>query len=116
MKLISKILLLSSIAIVLPGAVNAQGAAKAMQCLVFSSATVRSSGDSGTASAVISKAGYVLTGGGCQTGMADGSVAANPPAIYQNKPEGGSWVCRAHNGSGKPMVFTITAFAVGCGF
>jgi prepilin-type processing-associated H-X9-DG protein len=101
----------------LPQVANAQGAAKGLQCLVFASATVRSNGDSGFASATISKAGYVLTGGGCQIAMADGSVPAKPPGVYQNKPEGNNWVCRAHNGSGAPIgAFTVTAYAVGCGF
>src|ERR1700691_3588345 len=115
MKTLSTILLLSSVVLLLPEAANAQG--KAMQCLVFASGTARSSGDSGSASAAISKAGYVLTGGGCQVAMADGSSPAKPPAIYQNKPEGSNWVCRAHNGSGAPIgAFTVTAYAIGCGF
>ncbi len=115
MKAIAKILLLSSCVLLIPQIANAQG--KAMQCLVFASATVRSNGDSGSASATISKTGYLLTGGGCQVAMADGSSPAKPPAIYQNKPEGNNWVCRAHNGSGAPIgAFTVTAYAIGCGF
>jgi prepilin-type processing-associated H-X9-DG protein len=65
--------------LLVPQFANAQG--KAMQCLVFGSATVRSSGDSGAASATISKAGYVLTGGGCQVAMADGSVPSPSPPM-----------------------------------
>jgi hypothetical protein len=115
LKAIAKILLLSSCTLLIPQIANAQG--KAMQCLVFASATVRSNGDSGFASATISKGGYVLTGGGCQIAMADGSPPAKPPGIYQNKPEGNNWVCRAHNGSGAPIgAFTVTAYAIGCGF
>jgi hypothetical protein len=116
LKAISKILLMSSFVLLLPQIANAQGAAKGLQCVMFQSATVRNSGDEGSASAVISKAGFVLTGGGCETATTDGHALPKPPAVYQSKPDGNRWLCRVHNGQGPIGAFTITAYAIGCQF
>ena len=116
MKAISKILLLSSFAMLIPQLAAAQGG-KAMTCAVFASATIRSNGDSAAATATVNKAGYVLTGGGCNIANPDGSIPAKPPTIYMSQPQGSNWVCRARNGSGAPIPpYGITAYAVGCGF
>ncbi|HWY62319.1 MAG TPA: hypothetical protein VNW15_10510 [Rhizomicrobium sp.] len=116
MKTGSKILLLSSCILLLPQIVNAQGAAKGLQCVKFQSATVRNSGDEGSASAVVSTAGFVLTGGGCEMATIDGHGLPKPPAVYQSKPDGNRWLCRVHNGQGPIGPFTITAYAIGCQF
>ena len=116
MKVISNILLLSSFVLLLPQIANAQGAAKGLQCVKFQSATVRNSGDEGPATAVVSTAGFVLTGGGCEMATTDGHFLPKPPAVYQSKPDGNRWICRVHNGQGPIGPFTITAFAIGCQF
>jgi hypothetical protein len=114
LKTIAKILLATSFVLLLPEAANAQG--KGMTCAVFASATIKSAGDSASATAAVSKAGYVLTGGGCNITNADGSLPAKPPTVYQSQPQGSNWVCRARNGSGAPIpAYAITAYAVGCG-
>jgi hypothetical protein len=106
--------LLSCFAILLPGAASAQ-AAKGLQCIMFQSGANRSTGDEAYASATVAKAGYVLTGGGCQVLMADGKNPVKPPVIYQNKPDGSRWLCRAHNDQGPIGAFTVTAYAMACG-
>ena len=116
MKTVSKILLLTSSVLLLPQLANAQGAAKGLQCVKFQSATVRNSGDEGSASAVVSTAGFVLTGGGCETATIDGHGLPKPPTVYQSKPDGNKWLCRVHNGQGPIGPFTITAYAIGCNF
>jgi hypothetical protein len=110
----SKIILFSSFVFLLPGVANAQGG-KGLQCVMFQSGANRSTGDEAYASATVAKAGYVLTGGGCQVLMADGKNPVKPPGIYQNKPDGNRWLCRAHNDQGAIGNFTVTAYAVGCG-
>ena len=113
MKTLSKILLLGSLAIALPQAANAQG--KALQCVMFQSSVNHATGDEGFASAIVNKAGYVMTGGGCQVLMADGKNPVKPPGIYQSKPDGNRWLCRAHNDQGPIGAFTVTAYAMACG-
>jgi hypothetical protein len=98
--------------VVIPVAANAQ---KGLTCAMFQSGVTRNQGDEAYASAIVSKAGYSLTGGGCQVQMADGKNPTKPPAIYQNKPDGNRWLCRAHNDQGAIGAFTITAYAVACG-
>jgi hypothetical protein len=112
LKTLSKILLLASCVLLIPATANAQ---KGLSCAMFQSGVTRNQGDEAYATAAVSKAGYTLTGGGCQVQMADGKNPTKPPAIYQNRPDGNRWLCRAHNDQGPIGAFAITAYAVGCG-
>jgi hypothetical protein len=116
LKASSKLLLPVCFALLCPAIASAQPAGKNLQCVMFQSSVNRSVGDEAFASATVNKAGYVMTGGGCQVLMADGKNPVKPPGLYQNKPDGNRWLCRAHNDQGPTVgAFTVTAYAMACG-